>query len=68
MDCNGVSIADGDSVLSLMKESRGSCLREKFVVVIVRGVLIDLGYFHRVLIIRRDFKSARQRDVQSHDL
>ncbi|PBK90178.1 hypothetical protein ARMGADRAFT_1167048, partial [Armillaria gallica] len=37
--------ADGGSVLSLMKASQGNSLREKFVAVIVRGVLIGFLSF-----------------------
>ncbi|KAK0455689.1 Pkinase-domain-containing protein [Desarmillaria tabescens] len=50
--------ADGGSVLSLMKASRGGCLEEKFMAVIVREVLIGLSYLHKVPVIHRDLKAA----------
>ncbi|KAK0490281.1 Pkinase-domain-containing protein [Armillaria novae-zelandiae] len=50
--------ADGGSVLSLMKASRGGCLEEKFMAVIIREVLIGLSYLHKVPVIHRDLKAA----------
>jgi serine/threonine protein kinase len=50
--------AHGGSVLSLMKASPHGTLEEKYVVVIVREVLVGLSYLHRSSVIHRDVKSA----------
>ncbi|KAG6813319.1 hypothetical protein H0H92_012132 [Tricholoma furcatifolium] len=50
--------AQGGSVLSLMKASRGGCLEERYVSVIIREVLVGLSYLHKVPVIHRDIKAA----------
>lgn len=53
-----MELANGGSVLSLMKASPGECLEERYTVVIIREVLIALRYLHKVPIIHRDMKAA----------
>ncbi|KAF5391909.1 hypothetical protein D9757_001747 [Collybiopsis confluens] len=53
-----MELAQGGSVLSLMKASKDGCLEEKFVSVIIREVLIGLSYLHKVPVIHRDMKAA----------
>src|SRR5882762_8292580 len=42
-----MEFAQGGSVFSLMKASPECCLEEKYVVVIVREVLVGLNYLHK---------------------
>ncbi|KAL0569807.1 kinase that interacts with cdc31p [Marasmius crinis-equi] len=53
-----MELAQGGSVLSLMKASPDGCLEEKYVSVIIREVLIALSYLHKVPVIHRDMKAA----------
>ncbi|KAH0589372.1 hypothetical protein H2248_005130 [Termitomyces sp. 'cryptogamus'] len=53
-----MELAQGGSVLSLMKASRNGCLEEKYVALIVREVLVGLSYLHKVPVIHRDVKAA----------
>ncbi|KAF5385865.1 hypothetical protein D9615_002457 [Tricholomella constricta] len=53
-----MELAQGGSVLSLMKASRNGCIEEKYVSVIVREVLVGLSYLHKVPVIHRDIKAA----------
>lgn len=53
-----MEFAQGGSVLSLMKASKDACLEEKYVVVIVREVLVALSWLHKVPVIHRDMKAA----------
>ncbi|KAI0305784.1 hypothetical protein B0F90DRAFT_1815350 [Multifurca ochricompacta] len=53
-----MEFAQGGSVYSLMQSSPNNCLEEKYVVVIVREVLIGLNYLHKSNVIHRDIKSA----------
>lgn len=53
-----MELAQGGSVLSLMKASRGGCLEEKYVSIITREVLVALSYLHKVPVIHRDIKAA----------
>ncbi|KAF9258100.1 Pkinase-domain-containing protein [Marasmius fiardii PR-910] len=53
-----MELAQGGSVLSLMKASPDGCLEEKYVSVIIREVLVALSYLHKVPVIHRDMKAA----------
>jgi protein-serine/threonine kinase len=53
-----MEFAQGGSVYSLMQSSPNNCLEEKYVVVIVREVLIGLSYLHKSNVIHRDIKAA----------
>jgi len=53
-----MELAQGGSVLSLMKASRDGCIEEKYISVIIREVLIGLSYLHKVPVIHRDMKAA----------
>ncbi|KAH9956473.1 Pkinase-domain-containing protein [Lactifluus volemus] len=53
-----MEFAEGGSVYSLMQASPNNCLEEKYVVVIVREVLIGLNYLHKSNVIHRDIKAA----------
>ncbi|TFK75260.1 Pkinase-domain-containing protein [Pluteus cervinus] len=53
-----MEFAQGGSVLSLMKASKDGCVEEKYVVIIVREVLVALSYLHKVPVIHRDMKAA----------
>ncbi|KAG5635217.1 hypothetical protein H0H81_012021 [Sphagnurus paluster] len=53
-----MELAQGGSVLSLMKASRNGCIEERYVAIIIREVLIGLSYLHKVPVIHRDIKAA----------
>jgi len=53
-----MELAEGGSVLSLMGASKGGCLEDKYISIIVREVLVGLSYLHKVPVIHRDLKSA----------
>ncbi|KAI0266877.1 Pkinase-domain-containing protein [Gloeopeniophorella convolvens] len=53
-----MEFAQGGSVYSLMQSSPDNCLEEKYVVVIVREVLVGLNYLHKSNVIHRDIKAA----------
>lgn len=53
-----MEFAQGGSVYSLMQSSPNNSLEEKYVVVIVREVLIGLNYLHKSNVIHRDIKAA----------
>ena len=53
-----MEFAQGGSVFNLMKASPDNCLEEKYVVIIVREVLLALSYLHKSSIIHRDIKGA----------
>ncbi|KAL0063282.1 kinase that interacts with cdc31p [Marasmius tenuissimus] len=53
-----MELAQGGSVLSLMKASPDGCIEEKYVSVIIREVLVALSYLHKVPVIHRDMKAA----------
>jgi serine/threonine protein kinase len=53
-----MEFAEGGSVYSLMQASPNNCLEEKYVVVIVREVLVGLNYLHKSNVIHRDIKAA----------
>jgi serine/threonine-protein kinase 24/25/MST4 len=53
-----MEFAQGGSVRTLMKACKDSIVEEKYIVVIVREVLMGLGYLHRSAIIHRDVKAA----------
>ncbi|THH15477.1 hypothetical protein EW146_g5007 [Bondarzewia mesenterica] len=53
-----MEFAQGGSVFNLMKPSPDNSLEEKYVVIIVREVLIALIYLHKSSVIHRDIKSA----------
>ena len=53
-----MEFAQGGSVRTLMKASKGGVLEEKYIVLIVREVLLGLNYLHKSAIIHRDIKAA----------
>lgn len=53
-----MEFAQGGSVRTLMKSSKGGVLEERYIVVIVREVLLGLSYLHKSAIIHRDIKAA----------
>jgi serine/threonine protein kinase len=53
-----MEFAQGGSVRDLMKATKDGCLEEKYVVVILREVLVGLSYLHKSAIIHRDIKAA----------
>jgi serine/threonine protein kinase len=53
-----MELAQGGSVRTLMKSSKGGVLEEKYIVIIVREVLLGLNYLHKSAIIHRDIKAA----------
>jgi serine/threonine protein kinase len=53
-----MEFAQGGSVRDLMKATKDACLEEKYVVIIIREVLIGLSYLHKSAIIHRDIKAA----------
>lgn len=53
-----MELAQGGSVRDLMKVSRNGTLEEKYVVIVVREVLMGLSYLHKSSIIHRDIKAA----------
>ncbi|KAG5643606.1 hypothetical protein DXG03_000614 [Asterophora parasitica] len=53
-----MELAQGGSVLSLMKASRNGCIEERYVSIIIREVLVGLSYLHKVPVIHRDIKAA----------
>ncbi|KAH8828299.1 Pkinase-domain-containing protein [Flagelloscypha sp. PMI_526] len=53
-----MELAQGGSVLSLMKVSPDNSIEERFVAVIIRETLVALAYLHRVPVIHRDMKAA----------
>jgi serine/threonine-protein kinase 24/25/MST4 len=53
-----MELAQGGSVRTLMKASKDGTIEEKFIILIVREVLIGLAYLHKSSIIHRDIKAA----------
>jgi len=53
-----MEFAQGGSVRTLMKSSKGGVLEEKYIVIIIREVLLGLTYLHKSAIIHRDIKAA----------
>lgn len=53
-----MEFAQGGSVRTLMQTSKDGVLEERFVAVIIREVLVGLGYLHKSAIIHRDIKAA----------
>ncbi|KAJ2922022.1 hypothetical protein H1R20_g15080, partial [Candolleomyces eurysporus] len=53
-----MELAQGGSVLSLMKASKNGSIEEKYVSIIIREVLVSLAYLHKVPVIHRDMKAA----------
>lgn len=53
-----MELAQGGSVRTLMKACRDNCLEEKYIVLIVREVLVALRYLHVAGVIHRDLKCA----------
>ncbi|KAI0051632.1 Pkinase-domain-containing protein [Auriscalpium vulgare] len=53
-----MELAQGGSILSLMKASPNGCLEEKYVVVVSREVLDALRFLHKNNTIHRDLKAA----------
>lgn len=53
-----MELAQGGSVRTLMKASKDGVLEEKYIVIIVREVLLGLNYLHKSAIIHRDIKAA----------
>lgn len=53
-----MELAQGGSVSSLMKACKDSIIEEKFMVVIIREVLMALAFLHKSSIIHRDIKAA----------
>lgn len=53
-----MEFAQGGSVRTLMQTSKDGVLEERFIVVIIREVLVGLVYLHKSAIIHRDIKAA----------
>lgn len=53
-----MELAQGGSVRSLMKATDDGTIEEKYIVLIIREVLIGLAYLHKSSIIHRDIKAA----------
>ncbi|KZV63027.1 kinase-like protein [Peniophora sp. CONT] len=53
-----MELAQGGSVYQLMKAGPGNTVEEKYVVILVREVLVGLAYLHKMGVIHRDIKSA----------
>ncbi|EIW82941.1 kinase-like protein [Coniophora puteana RWD-64-598 SS2] len=53
-----MEFAQGGSVRTLMQSSKDGVLEEKYIVLIVREVLIALSYLHKSAIMHRDIKAA----------
>ncbi|TDL17282.1 Pkinase-domain-containing protein [Rickenella mellea] len=50
--------ASGGSVRTLMKACKNGTVEERYIVIIVREVLLALNYLHRMGVIHRDIKAA----------
>lgn len=53
-----MEFAQGGSVRTLMQTSKDHVLEERFIVLIIREVLVGLSYLHKSAIIHRDIKAA----------
>ncbi|KIJ61355.1 hypothetical protein HYDPIDRAFT_177095 [Hydnomerulius pinastri MD-312] len=53
-----MEFAQGGSVRTLMQTSKDGVIEERFIVIIIREVLIGLSYLHKSAIIHRDIKAA----------
>lgn len=53
-----MELAQGGSVYSLMQASLDGCLEEKYIMLIVREVLVALSHLHKIPVIHRDIKAA----------
>ncbi|KAG8766552.1 hypothetical protein FRB91_006950 [Serendipita sp. 411] len=53
-----MEIAQGGSIRTLMKACKGGIVDERYVVLIMREVLIALSFLHRANVIHRDLKGS----------
>jgi serine/threonine protein kinase len=53
-----MELAEGGSVRTLMKACKDGTVEEKYIVLIIREVLIGLAYLHKSSVIHRDIKAA----------
>ncbi|EGN99912.1 hypothetical protein SERLA73DRAFT_53219 [Serpula lacrymans var. lacrymans S7.3] len=53
-----MEFAQGGSVRTLMQASKEGVIEERYIVIIVREVLVGLSYLHKSAIIHRDIKAA----------
>lgn len=53
-----MDFAQGGSIRTLMKATKGNVIEERYAVLIIREVLVALSFLHRANVIHRDLKAA----------